>query len=81
MRKVKVWLPDDICFRLEKRARDAGVSIEDFVAGAISRAVALEETRDFHRKAAARLNPAVFAEALYAVDSEPSGKAAGVRTH
>ncbi len=72
MKRIQVRLPDAIHERVKQLAAAEGISLNQFIVTSVSNEVVRQETRDFFREAAARFDPAAFADALSAVpDVEP----------
>jgi len=80
MKSIQVRLPDSVHGRVKQLAAEAGVSLNQFILASVSNEVVREETRDFFREAAARFDPAVFAEALGAVPDVPPIKGDRLRS-
>jgi hypothetical protein len=67
MKAIQVRLPESIHRRAKQLAGEEGVSLNQFILTSVSNEVVRQETRDFFRAAAAKFDPAAFAEALGAV--------------
>jgi len=80
MKSIQVRLPDSVHGRVKQLAAEAGVSLNQFILASVSNEVVREETRDFFREAAARFDPAAFAEALGAVPDVPPIKGDRLRS-
>ncbi len=71
MKAIQVRLPDNIHEKLKDLAKEEGISLNNFIVSSISNEVIRQETRDFFKKAAANLDPKVFAEVLGAIPDAP----------
>jgi len=74
VKAIQVRLPDSIHHRLRKLAAQEGVSLNQFIVTSVSNEIVRQETSDFFAAAAAKFDPAAFAEALGAVPDAPVTK-------
>ena len=71
MKSIQLRLPDAIHRRVRQLATEEGVSLNQFIITSVSNEVVRQETSDFFREAAAKFDPASFAEALEAIPDGP----------